>query len=227
MEPGTAAAGTAVMQTECRVHHVRDLSPSAYVLRFDRNALEFRPGQCVLVGLKGRPDMREYTIYSGPQEDYLEILVKEIEGGVVSRGLRRCRPGDLLAVQGPIGFFTVDEESRRDGEFLFVASGTGISPYHCFSRSYPGLRYRVLHGVRSSGELYDREVFDPRRFTSCVTRDHSGDYRGRVTDYLREHPADPQSFCYLCGNCSMIHEAFDILKSQGVPRDRLFAEVYF
>jgi ferredoxin--NADP+ reductase len=42
-----------------------------------------------------------------------------------------------------------------------------------------------------------------------------------VTDYLREHPADPAWLCYLCGNCDMIYEAFDILRSQ------LFAEVYF
>jgi len=210
-----------------RVRHVRDLSPSAYVLRLDRGGLSFQPGQYVVVGLPGRLDRREYTIYSGAGEEHLEILVKEVEGGLVSPALRRCRPGEELAVQGPLGFFTIKEEHRAGGRFLFVATGTGISPFHCFAASYPGLDYRLLHGVRYAGELYDREAFAPARRAACVSREQAGDYRGRVTAWLREHPADPESLCYLCGSCDMIYEAFDILRGQGLPTERLFAEVYY
>ncbi len=98
---GGAASVTGI-QTGSRVHHVRDLSPSAYVLRFDRNGLAFQPGQYLLVGLAGKGEMREFTVYSASQDDYLEILVKEIEGGLVSRALRRCRPGDRLRVEGSL-----------------------------------------------------------------------------------------------------------------------------
>lgn len=52
-------------------------------------------------------------------------------------------------------------------------------------------------------------------------------FRGRITEYLRAHSVDPESSCYLCGNSDMIYEAFAILRSSGVPRSRLFAEVYF
>ena len=171
--------------------------------------------------------MREFTVYSSSQDDYLEILVKEIEGGLVSRALRRCRPGDRLRVEGPFGRFTVDDPSPRDAPLVLVGSGTGISPYHCFRRSYGELRCRVLHGVRTSAELYDRHVFDASAFQPCVSREDTGDYRGRVTDYLRAHPVDARSHCYLCGNCAMIHDAFDILRGQGVPAARLHTEVYF
>ncbi len=209
------------------MHDVRDLSPSAYVLRFDREGLLFQPGQYLIVGLEGRRDMREYTIYSSPGEKYLEILIKEIGEGLVSRALRQCLPGDLLAVQGPFGLFTIRGDAGARGKFLFVASGTGVSPFHCFASSYPGLDYRLLHGVRWGSELYNRQVFDRSRFTSCVSREAGGDFHGRVTGYLREHPTDPASLCYLCGSCDMIYEAFDILRGQGVPAERLFAEVYY
>jgi ferredoxin--NADP+ reductase/benzoate/toluate 1,2-dioxygenase reductase subunit len=89
------------------------------------------------------------------------------------------------------------------------------------------LRYRLLHGVRRASELYDREAFDPPRFAGCLSREVGRDYHGRVTAYLREHPADPESLCYLCGSCDMIYQAFDILRSQGVGPERLFAEVYY
>jgi ferredoxin--NADP+ reductase/benzoate/toluate 1,2-dioxygenase reductase subunit len=93
--------------------------------------------------------------------------------------------------------------------------------------SYPELNYRLLHGVRYGSELYDRKIFDPRRFVACVSREPGGDFHGRVTDYLRQHPVDPAARCYLCGNSDMIYEAIDILRGYGVPSAHLFAEVYF
>ncbi len=209
------------------VQHLRQISPTAYVLRVDRKGLSFDPGQYINVGPHGSIAMREYSVYSGAEEDFLEILVKEVDGGVVSGALKRLAPGDPVALEGPFGFFVIEPAQREKGKLLFIASGTGISPFHCFAKSYPELDYRVLHGVRTSAELYDREVFDRSRFVSCLSREEKGDYHGRVTDYLREHPVDPESLCYLCGNCDMIYEAFDILRSQGVPSEHLFAEVYF
>ncbi len=205
---------------------VRELSASAYVLRMERKGLEFSPGQYINVGVAGRHDMREYSVYSGCGEDYLEILVKEVSGGLVSRRLRRCRPGDEVAVEGPFGFFTIPQEARAGLPLLLIATGTGISPFHCFASSYPALDYSVLHGVRAPSELYEHAVFG-HRATACLSRGDGGAFRGRVTDYLRAHPADPSGLCYLCGNCDMIYEAFDILRGQGVPSRQLFAEVYF
>lgn len=210
-----------------RVHHVRRISDTAYVLRVDRHSLSFQPGQYINVGLKGSIAMREYSIYSGADEDFLEILVKEVEGGLVSKALARLKEGDPVAVEGPFGFFTIDAEERETGRFLFIGTGTGISPFHCFARSYPNLNYRVIHGVRTSEERYDHEVFASGRYLSCVSREAGGDYQGRVTSYLKEHPVDSSTLCYLCGNCDMIYEAFDTLRSQGVPPNHLFAEVYF
>lgn len=212
------------------VHEVRELTDTAFVVRFDRNGLDFEPGQYVSVGLKGEIDMREYSVYSPAQADYLEILVKEVEHGHVSHRLHRLRPGVELAVDGPFGFFTIDEVDRRR-PFLFVATGTGISPFHCFARSYPGLDYRLLHGVRRLAEQYEHDAFEARRVTTCVSREPGAGedtvFGGRVTDYLRTHPVSPETRCYLCGNCDMIYEAFDILKGHGVPPEQLYAEVYF
>ncbi|MFW6293424.1 MAG: ferredoxin--NADP reductase, partial [Spirochaetota bacterium] len=177
-------------------------------------------------------------IYSPLDADYLEILVKEVESGYVSRRLRRLEPGNELEVDGPFGFFLIDEADRARRPFLFVATGTGISPFHCYAQSYPGLDYRLLHGVRTAAELYEHDVFDSHRLMSCLSRDPDavGSARptggekivaGRVTDFLREHPVPPQTLCYLCGNCDMIYEAFDVLKGHGVPPEQLYAEVYF
>ena len=217
--------------TEHRVRALRRLSPSAYVLRLERGGLAFEPGQYVTLGLPGSTARREYSIYSGSGDPFLEVLVKQVEGGAVSHQLARLAPGAVLELDGPFGYFLV-AEAARSRPLLLVASGTGIAPFHCFTRSYPDLNYRLLHGVRTAAETYDRGVYPAGRYLACVSREPAaapapGWFRGRVTAYLRQHPAAAGTLCYLCGNSEMIFEAFDILKAAGIPSTDLFAEVYF
>lgn len=215
--------------TEHRVRALRRLSPSAYVLRLERGELAFEPGQYVTLGLPGSTARREYSIYSGNGDPFLEVLIKQVEGGSVSRQLARLTPGAALELDGPFGYFLIAEAARAR-PLLLVASGTGIAPFHCFVRSYPDLDYRLLHGVRTAAETYDRGVYPAGRYLACFSREPAaapGGFGGRVTAYLRAHPAAPGTLCYLCGNSEMIFEAFDILKSAGIPATDLFAEVYF
>lgn len=197
-------------------------------MQFDRSRIPFRAGQHILLGKKDDLQAREYSIYSAEQDDFFEVLIKEVKDGTVSRQLRRLAPGDVVNFENPVGYFTLPENDIRSGKFLFIASGTGIAPFHSFVRSYPGLDYRLLHGVRFASESYERHDYTPERFVLCTSRDNKGDFKGRVTDYLREHPVrDKNTLCYFCGNCEMIHEAYDILLKQGIHGENLFAEVYF
>ncbi|AFG37802.1 ferredoxin--NADP reductase [Spirochaeta africana] len=238
MPQSAAAAGTAV--SAFSVHHVRHLSPTAFVVRFDRNRMQFAPGQYITVGIAGDLHVREYSIYSSPDDDFLEILVKSVEGGLVSHKLQQLEQGDSLQVEGPFGYFVLDEHSTltRQSEVssaapapvLMIATGTGISPFHSMVSTNPEMPYTLLHGVRSAIEDYDWQRYTPGQLVRCITRDTDGtaDFAGRVTDYLRQNPVtDPSTRCMLCGNCDMIYEVFDILQEQGIPSQQLYAEVYF
>jgi len=206
----------------------RDLTDSTYVLRFERKGTPFRAGQHILLGMKEDIQAREYSIYSAEQDDFFEVLIREVKEGNVSRQLRHTGPGDPLNFENPVGYFIIKDEDIRNKKFLFIASGSGIAPFHSFVRTYPGLNYTILHGVRFGNEAYDRQDYDPKRHILCTSRDKNGDFQGRVTDYLRQHPIeDKNTLCYFCGNCEMIHEAYDILLKQGVKSENLFAEVYF
>jgi len=229
--PGAAAARRRMVRAT-RTHRVlerRDLSPTVFVLRFTREALRFSAGQWINVGPGGRREQREYSIYSSPRDEFLEILVTEIPDGSVSPALRRCRPGDTVEVEGPHGAFTLVEGTRDPPRFLFCATGTGVSPFHCFARDRTGLDYRLLHGVRDRRVFTETAVFERQRYVPCVSRGAAGDggYQGRLTALLKEQPATPGTYCYLCGNSDMIYEVYGILRDQGVPREQIFAEVYF
>jgi len=209
------------------VNQIKHLTPSTYIVRIERRELEFRAGQYILLGLPGYKNKREYSIYSGEMDPFIEVLIKEIQDGVVSKQLKEIRPGTKLVMDGPFGFFTLSPEQIETGKFLFIASGTGIAPFHSFVRSFAGLDYTILHGVRYLDEGYGKDDYDPKRYILCTTKDPEGNFHGRVTEYIKNHPVDNQTLCYLCGNSNMIHEMHDILTEQGVPNKNLHAEVYF
>ena len=110
---------------------------------------------------------------------------------------------------------------------LFLATGTGISPFHSFVTTRPDLRYTLLHGVRFAAETALEAGFDPAQVHSCVSREDGGSFRGRVTAKLKTLSLSPSTHAFLCGNCDMIYEAFDVLRAAGVASDRIYTEVYF
>ncbi len=214
-------------ETLHEVQHVRPISSSTYVLRIDKQDFTFVPGQYVVLGKQGSFDAREYTIYSSIEDDFLEFLITQVDGGVASNALRASAPGEIVALDGPMGYFRIDEQGHAVTKYYFIATGSGVAPFHSFVRSYPELDYTLLHGARYASDCYDRGVYAPDRYISCISREEGGTFHGRVTDYLREHPADSDTVCYLCGNCNMIYEVYDILVHQGIPRNQIRTEVFY
>jgi len=206
---------------------VINLTPETFIIRLDRLDFQFEPGQYVIIRIPEQNKGREYSIYSATTDDYLDFLVREIPEGEFSRYLRHLTPGSELDVEGPKGYFILDEKSRNGHPIMLIATGTGISPFHSYIKSFPDLNYRVLHGVHFPDEAYGRETFKPERFLLCTSRSDSGDYFGRVTYYLKEYPVDKNFICYLCGNSDMIDEVTTILESYGLPPAHIRTEVFF
>ncbi|MBU2648536.1 oxidoreductase [bacterium] len=202
------------------------LTNMTYRLRLTRNDFKFTAGQCVNLGRPESGVNREYSIYSGANDDYLEFLIREVEDGIVSTDLKKLKPGDLVDIDGPYGEFTLVNPDA-DNKYLFIASGTGIAPFHSFVKTYPDLDYTILHGIRQLDEAYDADTYKTGRYISCVSRETSGNFHGRVTEYLKQNRVFPDTICYLCGNRGMISEAYDILRAYGVSGDNLNTEVFF
>jgi ferredoxin--NADP+ reductase/benzoate/toluate 1,2-dioxygenase reductase subunit len=215
------------MRIPTKIISNRALTESAFVLRFERNGFEFRAGQYLVLSLPGFPESREYSIYSGEDKAYIEILVKEIPAGAFSRKLKKLKAGDAAFIEGPFGYFIINDNEVFTHNFLFIATGTGISPFHSFVSTYGLNKYTLLHGVRLTNEAYDRDYYNKGRYLLCTTRDNKGDFEGRVTSWLRHHPPAPNTICLLCGNAGMIEDAADILEAVGIPPENIRSEVFF
>lgn len=204
-----------------------DLTPETFILRLDRQDFKFEPGQYVVLRMPDEQKGREYSIFSANTDDYLDFLIREIPEGEFSCYLRHLLPGSEIDMEGPKGYFVLDERSIKGEPIFMIASGTGISPFHSFVKSYPHLNYKVLHGVRFAGEAYGRESFNPNHLIICTSRSNDGDYFGRVTYYLKDSAVDRNTICYLCGNSEMIDQVTTILEKFGLPPENIRTEVFF
>ena len=210
-----------------RISEIRQLTESTFVLSMPRCRFTFKPGQHVSVSIKGGYQGREYSIYSGIRDEALEILVKEVAGGYFSPKLNNLKVGDYLEVNGPFGKFGLDYKKPLIFKHVFIASGTGIAPFHSMVKSFPGLDYQILHGVRYPSEAYEKDHYDTDRYVLCTTRDTQNNFHGRVTDYLRQQSFEPNTAFYLCGNSDMIFDSMEIIKDKGFKREDINVEVYF
>lgn len=226
-EISTKSIDTVKPDTLYKIREVRHLTDTTYILQFDRNGMDFKPGQHLTLGVTGDTQLREYSIYSPNNVDYLEVLIKEVEKGLVSKKLKKNQPGSVVNVEGPFGFFTLDEEKLSSCKILFIATGTGIAPFHSMIKSLPDFNYTVLHGVRYGEERYEADEYPEGKYIACTSGDKQGNYHGRVTDYLKEHDVDSNTLVYLCGNYEMIHAVYDILTNKGLSPDNIRTEVYF
>jgi NAD(P)H-flavin reductase len=141
-------------------------------------------------------------------------LVKLVDGGSLTPALQRLRVGDLVEVDGPYGHFCLHEPEDTARRYVFLATGTGVAPFHSFIATYPYLRYKLIHGIRNPNEQYDAADYAPGCYVPCISRNVSGQPSMRLTDYLRDNPVDPDAIVYLCGNRGMIVDAFEILRDQ-------------
>jgi len=210
-----------------KVTEIRQLTENTFVLSMPKSRFKFIAGQHVSVSIKGDYQSREYSIYSAEESGHLEILVKEVEGGYFSPKLKHLKIGEFVEVHGPFGKFWLDEKKRDTHKHVFIASGTGIAPFHSMVKSNPELNYELIHGIRYANEAYEVEHYDREKVTICTSRDHKGDFNGRLTEYLKQAEFEKNTCFYLCGNSDMIFDAMEILKSKGFDRESVTVEVYF
>ena len=140
-----------------KIQQVRHLTNSTYIIRMERGGMKFVAGQNLNLGISGDVEKRDYSIYNGEKDDFLEVLVKEVEDGLVSKQMKSLKPGDKLEVDGPFGFFTLKPEDIDSKKYLFIASGTGVAPFHSIAQSHPNINFKLIHGIRFSNEAYEKE----------------------------------------------------------------------
>jgi ferredoxin--NADP+ reductase len=211
--------------SEFKVLLIDNLTSGTFHLRTERPTGLIRAGQCFNLGLPGMEINREYSMYSDANADYLDFLIRVVDGGLVSSRLQRVKIGEYVEIDGPYGNFCMQETKLRN-EFYFIGTGTGIAPFHSFIKTYSDLNYKLIHGIRKGSEQYHKLDYSENKYIPCISQEKNSKYL-RVTDYLIAENLDKNSDYYLCGNRKMIIDSIDILHHKGISGDNIFTEVFF
>lgn len=224
-----ASARTAQTLYPRRVLSNRELGPAVHLLRFERDRDAFVPGQIVAVRVGPVVEPRLYSLVNAEKAAAFEILFEVRPEGALTPCLRDCVAGSMLEVSSPLGGFT-----DRPGPAWWIAGGTGIAPFWSMVRSGQGAQKTLLHAASATNGFYGAEDFAARqglRYIRCCSRATGEDpdiFPGRVTQWLKEHPAPPQGCpVMICGSAGFVVAVRETLLNRGIAPENLQAEIYF
>ena len=212
---------------ESSVLNIRHLTDHTFIITVERHNINFQPGQYMILKFPQDRESREYSIYNKVDDDYLQFLIRDIEDGYLSPRLKNIDQGTLIEMEGPYGFFTLPVTNQNSNNYVFIATGTGISPIHSILTSEPNIDYQIIHGIRIPEEKYQFTDYKQANYKACVTGVNSNDFHGKVTDYLKTIKPKPEASYYLSGNSAMINDVTNYLLAYQIPIERINTEIYF
>ena len=227
----------------------QSLSATVRALTFrctDRRPLGHIAGQWVNIDVPTAAGVarRAYSVASAPSRehaDQFELAVTRVDAGLgASQALHALPLGAQLAIDGPHGFFTREQE--RAVPALLVGTGTGVCPLLAMLEDElaqpEGPPLGLLFGCRGEGDVLFRERLeawarDCPRFKLWVTLSRPAEGWSGLSGYVQTHlgavlPAlGGRPHVYVCGLTKMVSEVRRVLKEQhGYDRKLIHSERY-
>ncbi|MGH8119521.1 MAG: CDP-6-deoxy-delta-3,4-glucoseen reductase [Gammaproteobacteria bacterium] len=203
--------------------------------------LQFLPGQHIDV-LLANNERRSYSLANAPHvRDHLELHVRHYPGGHFSEyAFTGLREKTLLRIEGPLGTFTLCEDSNRP--MIMVAGGTGFAPIksiieHILHKQ-PGREVYLYWGARTARDLYlhdlaSRWAADHAniRYIPVLSEQKAGTgWNGRSglvpAAVLEDFPDLSGYEVYTCGPPPMVHAVRDTFVQHGLSSDFIYSDSF-
>ena len=194
---------------------VRSHGLGNYFIKVARNNIKFNAGQFFSLGTSDIPINREYS-------------VREISDGILIKRLKILNKNEKIKILGPYGNFYLKKIDFHK-KYIFIASGTGISPFMSLIKTYPNIKYKIYHGIRLDEDaIQSLEGKNYLKFISKEKVNKKNCFKGRLTlhkDIFENE--DKDSYIFLCGNSLMVTELYDILVEYNFKPQNIFTEIFF
>jgi ferredoxin-NADP reductase len=210
------------------VRATRDLTPAIRLIEIEPSGgfVAASPGSHINVSvmIRGRPDVRSYSIVGPCADGVYRIAVKLLKatrGG--SAYMWTLRPGARIALSVPANHFNL---ALGRPEYLLLAGGIGVTPIftHALALAEANARFRLIYACRSRGDLALAKELAERlgdRLELFLSEE------GRRVDIAAEiAPLDPQGEFYFCGPIGMLEAAKRSWRESGRSVDRLRFETF-
>ena len=236
------------------VKHVRSETRDAVSIAFEvpellREQFRFTQGQYLVLRthLDGEEVRRSYSICSAVQEGELRVAVKRVPGGRFSAFANdELKAGHQLEVMPPLGSFFVPLNPGRQGRYLGVAAGSGITPLLSIIATTlahePNSRFTLIYGNRSSSSALFRDALEDLKnryldrlnliFVFSREQQDVDLYNGRIDAdkcaqlFSRWLPVAELDAAFICGPQAMTETVRDSLRTHGLAPERIHFELF-
>ncbi len=233
------AAPLPTVQTE--VLEVTPLNEHISRLRLQRpQGFDYYPGQFINVIREQDGLMRSYSLASIRDEDFLELHVKQLPDGRMSRWLcQDVKTGDTLSFQGPTGdCFYVPGDLEQT--LVLAGTGTGLAPLYGIARDALTAGHQgdihVFHASLATAGLYYMDemrqlaaTHEQLHYYPCVLHGDApeGGLQGAIDALLVD---TIKSFAgmrvYLCGDPPIVKSMRERVFMAGAHMQRIYADAF-
>ena len=178
-----------------------------------------------------------------PEGPYLYNFVwciKLVEKGAGSTIICNKKVGEEIEIIAPLGSFKIDESSKNK-DLIFIATGTGISPFismiPLLLKNGFNKKIILISWFRNEkGWLYKQEFeqlekkYKNFKYLTILSSPEKKEYKGevgRVQKLIEKHiPENFKGDFYICGLKTMIDGVIKLLEEKGVSKNSIFFEKY-
>ncbi len=214
-----------------------------------KKSYEYQSGQYLTLRtiINGEDLRRSYSLCSAPHENEWRVAIKEVELGKFSTfANQQFKVGDEIQVMTPMGNFTIDLQASNAKNYVFFASGSGITPVFSLIKSIlknePNSNVTLFYGNKRFGTIIFREELEALKneyldrftLTHVLSRENLGNQiqKGRIDAvkcselneaFLKNIPVDE---VFVCGPEEMIFAVKETFEGVGLAQEKIRFELF-
>ena len=233
-----------------RREETRDSVSIAFAIPAElRENYRFHQGQNLTLkaDINGEEVRRSYSICSGVDDGELRVAIKRVVGGVFSNYANdQLHVGTSIEVMEPTGHFYIEIDPERQGNYLMVAAGSGITPILSQVKTIlaqePQSNITLLYGNRATGSTMFKDQLEDLKnahmgrlnliFVFSREQQDIDLYNGHIDaqkcQALFSRWIDVQNLtaAFICGPQQMTETVSDELIKAGTPAERVHFELF-
>lgn len=233
-----------------RREETRDSVSIAFAIPAElRENYRFHQGQNLTLKaeINGEEVRRSYSICSGVDDGELRVAIKRVVGGVFSNYANdQLHVGTSIEVMEPTGHFYIEIDPERQGNYLMVAAGSGITPILSQVKTIlaqePQSNITLLYGNRATGSTMFKDQFEDLKnahmgrlnliFVFSREQQDIDLYNGHIdaekcqTLFSRWIDVQNLTAAFICGPQQMTETVSDELIKAGTPAERVHFELF-
>jgi len=232
----------AILKQKMVVDKITKDTPDTVTLTLTgKEKLDFKPGQFIMIEILGeeKTPKRAYSLSSSPtRNENLEITIKEMADGWISKIVCDMEGGEEMNVDGPYGHFVFDPETMS--EIVLIGAGSGVAPYRSFchyiiDKELP-TKVTFVYSNKTEEDIifhqqlleFEKQIEGMELILTLSREEKEGFRQGRIDEALVKEIVSkkPKAHYFICGPPKMVNGTKELLLANKIEKDQIKIEVY-